>query len=85
MKVFKVDLDDGKSIEKLKDGKGNKIKFNTPAAALMYLYSLGWELYVNNRAINKNNVKKHVESLKTFGRNLVPFAPSKPKSSCRAL
>ena len=23
------------------------MKFNTPAAALMYLYSLGWELYVN--------------------------------------
>ena len=44
---FKVDLDDGKTIEKLKDGKGNKMKFNTPAAALMYLYSLGWELYVN--------------------------------------
>ena len=44
---FKVDLDDGKTIEKLKDNEGNKIKFNTPAAALMYLYSLGWELYVN--------------------------------------
>lgn len=44
---FKVDLDDGKTIEKLKDSEGNKIKFNTPAAALMYLYSLGWELYVN--------------------------------------
>ena len=44
---FKVDLDDGKTIEKLKDEKGNKMKFNTPAAALMYLYSLGWELYVN--------------------------------------
>ena len=44
---FKVDLDDGKTIEKLKDSKGNKMKFNTPAAVLMYLYSLGWELYVN--------------------------------------
>ena len=44
---FKVDLDDGKTIETLKDSEGNKIKFNTPAAALMYLYSLGWELYVN--------------------------------------
>lgn len=44
---FKIDLDDGKTIEKLKDSKGNKMKFNTPAAALMYLYSLGWELYVN--------------------------------------
>ena len=44
---FKVDLDDGKTIEKLRDSEGKKIKFNTPAAALMYLYSLGWELYVN--------------------------------------
>ena len=44
---FKVDIDDGKTIEKLKDSNGDKIKFNTPAAALMYLYSLGWELYVN--------------------------------------
>ena len=44
---FKVDMDDGKTIEKLKDSEGNKIKFNTPAAALMYLISEGWELYVN--------------------------------------
>ncbi len=44
---FKVDIDDGKTIEKLKDAEGNTIKFKTPAAALMYLYSLGWELYVN--------------------------------------
>lgn len=46
-KGFKVYLDDGKTIEKLKDSKGNKLTFNTPAAALMYLYSLGWELFVN--------------------------------------
>lgn len=44
---FKVDIDDGKTIEKLTDAEGNTIKFKTPAAALMYLYSLGWELYVN--------------------------------------
>ena len=44
---FKVDLDDGKTKEKLKDSEGNKMKFNTPAAALMYLISEGWELYVN--------------------------------------
>ena len=44
---FKVDIDDGKTIEKLKDNAENKIKFKTPAAALMYLYSLGWELFVN--------------------------------------
>lgn len=44
---LKIDLDDGKTIEKLKDSNGKTIKFNTPAAALMYLYSLGWELYIN--------------------------------------
>ena len=43
---FKVNLDDGKTIEKLKDKDGNKIKFKTPAA-LMYLISEGWELYIN--------------------------------------
>ena len=44
---FKVDIDDGQKIEKLKDKNGEKMKFKTPAAALMYLYSIGWELYVN--------------------------------------
>lgn len=44
---FRVDLDNGKQIQKLRDKDGNKMKFNTPAAALMYLVSEGWELYVN--------------------------------------
>lgn len=44
---FRVDLDNGKEIMKLRDKDGNKMKFNTPAAALMYLVSEGWELYVN--------------------------------------
>ncbi|MBQ8888954.1 MAG: hypothetical protein IJY59_05645 [Bacteroidaceae bacterium] len=44
---FRVDFDNGKAIEKLKDKDGNRMKFNTPAAALMYLISEGWELYVN--------------------------------------
>lgn len=44
---FRVDLDNGKEIQKLRDKDGNKMKFNTPAAALMYLVSEGWELYVN--------------------------------------
>lgn len=44
---FKVDLDDGKKILKLRDKNGNKMNFNTPAAALMYLISEGWELYLN--------------------------------------
>ena len=44
---FRVDVDNGKTIEKLKESKGERMQFDTPAAALMYLYSLGWELYVN--------------------------------------
>lgn len=44
---LRVNIDNGKTIEKLKDSKGKKMRFNTPAAALMYLYSLGWELFVN--------------------------------------
>lgn len=44
---IKVDIDDGKNIEKLKDSNGKQIKFNTQAAALMYFISNGWELYDN--------------------------------------
>lgn len=44
---LKVNLDDGKSIEKLKDADGNRIVFKTPASALMYFVSKGWELYIN--------------------------------------
>ena len=29
-----------------KDADGNRIKFNTPAAALMYFISEGWDLYI---------------------------------------
>lgn len=44
---LRVDLDNGKEIKKLRDKNGKKITFNTPAAALMYFISEGWELYVN--------------------------------------
>lgn len=43
---FKVDVDNGQEIEKLKDDKGKKLNFKTPAAALMYFINEGWELYV---------------------------------------
>lgn len=49
---FRVDVDNGREIEKLKDKDGNKMKFNTPAAALMYLNSLGWELYFNGATVS---------------------------------
>lgn len=42
---FKVDVDNGQNIEKLKDAEGKKINFKTPVAALMYFINDGWELY----------------------------------------
>lgn len=42
---FKVTVDNGKTIEKLRDENGKRIIFTTPAGALMYFISKGWELY----------------------------------------
>lgn len=44
---FRVDVDNGIEIKRLRDDNGNKITFKTPAGALTYLFSKGWELYVN--------------------------------------
>lgn len=44
-KMLTMDVDNGNKIEKIKDEKGKKIWFKTPAAALNYLMSLGWEFY----------------------------------------
>jgi hypothetical protein len=44
---FAVHIDNGRTIERLKDRDGYKLTFHTPAAALMYLISEGWELYVS--------------------------------------
>lgn len=44
---IRIKLDNGKEIKTLRDKAGNKMKFNTPAAAFMYLTSEGWELYFN--------------------------------------
>lgn len=46
-KGLKVNIDDGKSVEKLKDTEGKNVVFKTPAAALMYFIHNGWELFVN--------------------------------------
>ena len=46
-KGLKVNIDNGKEIKRLVDEEGKKIVFKTPAAALMYFLSEGWELYVN--------------------------------------
>ncbi len=54
---FAVDIDDGKSIKTLKGKDGKKIKFRTPAAALMYFISEGWELYFKGDTSFPNDLK----------------------------
>ena len=44
---FKVYYDDGTVVKRLRNGEGKKMKFKTPAAALMYFLSEGWEMYLN--------------------------------------
>ena len=43
---LKVKVDNGKTVDKLKDDRGNRIIFKTPAAALMYFLSKGWDMYL---------------------------------------
>lgn len=44
---FKVYYDDGKEVKRLRNDKDNKVRFTTPAGALMYFISQGWEMYLN--------------------------------------
>lgn len=44
---LKADIDDGVSIERVKDADGKTIKFRTPAAVLMYFTAKGWEWVAN--------------------------------------
>lgn len=44
---LKVKLDNGTTIDKVKNDKGKEIKFKTPAAALMYFLSQGWQMYLS--------------------------------------
>ncbi len=44
---IKVDVDNGQSVDRLKDKDGKKMTFKTPTAVLMYFLSEGWEMYVN--------------------------------------
>ena len=44
---FKVYYDDGIEVKRLRNKKDNKMKFTTPAGALMYFLSQGWEMYLN--------------------------------------
>lgn len=44
---FKVYYDDGKEVKRLRNDKDTKMRFTTPAGALMYFLSQGWEMYLN--------------------------------------
>jgi len=44
---FKVYYDNGIEVKRLRDDNGSKMKFSTPAGALMYFISQGWEMYLN--------------------------------------
>lgn len=46
-KCVTVKLDDGTSIDKVRNEKGKVIRFKTPAAALMYFLSQGWKMYLS--------------------------------------
>ena len=45
---FTINIDDGNAIDYYRDENGKKAHFNTPAAALTYFKSLGWELVTLN-------------------------------------
>lgn len=44
---FKVFYDDGVEVKRMRNDKGEKARFSTPAGALMYFISQGWEMYLN--------------------------------------
>lgn len=44
---FKVYYDDGIEVKRMRGDEGKKVRFKTPAAALMYFLSEGWEMYLN--------------------------------------
>ena len=63
---LKVNIDNGMEIKRLVDDDGKKIVFKTPAAALMYFLSEGWELYVNGTnsriSVNDGDGSSHTTS-----------------------
>ena len=44
---FKVYYDNGIEVKRLRNDKKEKMRFKTPAGALMYFLSQGWEMYLN--------------------------------------
>lgn len=50
----RVWVDNGKTIERLRNEKGQRIKFYTTAGALMYFLSKGWTLFNSGSTISGN-------------------------------
>ena len=44
---FKVFYDDGIEVKRLRNDSDTKVRFSTPAGALMYFISQGWEMYLS--------------------------------------
>lgn len=44
---FKVYYDNGLEVKRYRNEKGDKVKFKTPAGALMFFLSQGWEMYLS--------------------------------------
>lgn len=56
-KNIKVRVDNGQTIEEIKNADGKTIKFKTATGVLMYLTSLGWDFYTS-----QDNIKGEVYS-----------------------
>lgn len=54
---FKVYYDDGKEVKRLRNEKGEIMRFSTPAGALMYFISQGWEMYLNGATSEGMTIK----------------------------
>lgn len=44
---FRVYYDDGIEVKRFRNEDGGIVRFSTPAGALMYFISKGWEMYIN--------------------------------------
>ena len=58
-KGFKAKMDNGRKIRRIKDTNGKRLRFRTPAAALTYLGSEGWELCQDGVSIEGAGNKSH--------------------------
>ena len=74
---FKVYYDDGKEVKRLRNDKDNKVRFSTPAGALMYFFSQGWEMYLNGSTTSGFRRMEQVARLQVLIGFCVSPAPKK--------